>query len=74
MRICIILDIEGVTGTVWGAYGLAARGELPYFTRVMTEELNVVVRTLQAEGVDDIVIYEAWSPPREDYRALAKES
>ena len=59
MRICIILDIEGVTGVVWGAYGLSWGGELPYYTRVMTEELNVVVRTLQAEGVDDIVIYEA---------------
>jgi quercetin dioxygenase-like cupin family protein len=30
--------------------------------------------SLVAGGDTDIVIYEAWSPPREDYRALAKES
>jgi quercetin dioxygenase-like cupin family protein len=30
--------------------------------------------SLVTVGDTDIVIYEAWSPPREDYRALAKES
>lgn len=59
MNITIILDIEGVSGAVWGGYGLPESGEVGYNTEVMTAELDVVVRTLQDEGVDDINVYEA---------------
>jgi len=59
MKISIILDIEGVSGAVWGAYGLPESGELPFNTEMMTAELNTVVRTLHEEGVDDVVVYEA---------------
>jgi len=59
VKISIITDIEGVTGSVWGGYALPKSGELPYFTECMTAEIDAVVRTLQSEGVRNIDIYEA---------------
>ncbi|MCX6991781.1 MAG: M55 family metallopeptidase [Kiritimatiellaeota bacterium] len=59
MKISIITDIEGVSGSVWGGYGLPLSGELPYYTEMMTAEIAVIIRTLQKEGVDDIFLYEA---------------
>jgi D-amino peptidase len=59
MKIAIISDIEGVTGSVWGGYGQPQSGELPYYTEVMTAEIDTVVRTLHAEGADEIVVFEA---------------
>lgn len=59
MRIYIITDIEGVSGAVWGGFGLPTSGEVPFNTEVMTAEINTVVRTLMAEGIRDITLHEA---------------
>ena len=59
MKISIISDLEGVSGSVWGGYGLPLSGEAGYYTEMMTAEINTVVRTLQDEGVEDIYLYEA---------------
>lgn len=59
MKIVLITDIEGVSGTVWGGYSLPSSGELKFYTKIMTAEINTVVRTLIEEGVDDIYLYEA---------------
>ncbi len=59
MKISIISDLEGVSGSVWGGYGLPMSGEAGYYTEMMTAEINAVVRTLLAAGVDDIYLYEA---------------
>ncbi len=59
MKISIITDVEGTSGSVWSGYGLPDAGEYSWYQEVMTAEINTVVRTLQAEGVNDIFVYEA---------------
>ncbi len=59
MKIAMITDIEGVSGSNWGGFGMPQSGELPYYTRIMTAEINTVVRTLLDEGADKICVYEA---------------
>ncbi len=59
MRIYIVTDIEGVSGAVWGGFGLPASGEVPFNTEVMTAEINTVVRTLMDAGIRDITLHEA---------------
>ena len=59
MRIYIVTDIEGVSGAVWGGFGLPASGEVPFNTEVMTAEINTVVRALMDEGIHDICLHEA---------------
>lgn len=59
MKISIISDIEGVSGSVWGGYGLPPSQELPYYTEMMTAEVAAVISVLQEAGIKDIYLYEA---------------
>lgn len=59
MKISIISDIEGISGSVWGVYGLPPSQELAYDTGMMTAEVATVINTLQEAGIKDISLYEA---------------
>ncbi len=59
MSIFIVSDIEGVSGSVWGGFGLPACGETPYFTEMMTAEVDAVVRALYRAGEQEVFLYEA---------------
>ena len=61
-------------GTCMEGKGILTSGgkELNVFPGVTWVIPGEEIHKFEAKGTEPVVIYEAWSPPREDYRKLAK--
>lgn len=59
LRLFVVVDLEGVSGAVYGGYGLPPSGEGHRSELLMTLELNAFVEGARKAGVKDIFVYES---------------
>jgi len=58
-RLFIVTDLEGVSGTVYGAYGLPPSGEGSRSELLMTLELNALIDGARTMGLRHFIVYES---------------
>ncbi|MFA5646473.1 MAG: M55 family metallopeptidase [Candidatus Ratteibacteria bacterium] len=58
-KLFLITDMEGVSGAVYGAYGLPPSGESKRSELLMTLEVNACIEGAREKGIQDFIVYEA---------------